>query len=141
MDPSIVSQTVTVRHHPSLPESTLSRALGDAGFEIYDMVRDAETEFIASDGSPNENALVEQDGWIDRAVEIWSKRYNLVKKRKCHYYIPFTSNHAFSILNMMSDVDTTSKRSVVGFAIERMAQSGGSISTRTIYFHLIFSIL
>ena len=62
VDPSIVSQTVTVRHHPSLPESTLSRALGDAGFEIYDMVRDAETEFIASDGSPNENALVEQDG-------------------------------------------------------------------------------
>ncbi|KAJ5240034.1 hypothetical protein N7468_004653 [Penicillium chermesinum] len=80
VDPSIVSQTVTVRHHPSLPESTLSRALGDAGFEIYDMVRDAETEFIASDGSPNENALVEQDGWIDRAVEIWSKRYNLVNK-------------------------------------------------------------
>ncbi|KAJ6166912.1 hypothetical protein N7470_002359 [Penicillium chermesinum] len=82
VDPSIVSQTVTVRHHPSLPESTLSRALGDAGFEIYDMVRDAETEFIASDGSPNENALVEQDGWIDRAVEIWSKRYNLVNKER-----------------------------------------------------------
>ena len=80
VDPSIVSQTVTVRHPPSLPESTLSKALGDAGFEIYNVVRDAETGFNTDDGAPNENALVEQDGWIDRAVEKWSRRYRLANK-------------------------------------------------------------
>ena len=75
VDSSIVSQTVTVCHHPSLPESTLSKALDDAGFEIYDVVRDAETRFNTNDGSPNESALTEQDGWIDRAVEVWSRRH------------------------------------------------------------------
>ncbi|KAJ5084987.1 hypothetical protein N7532_009758 [Penicillium argentinense] len=80
VDPSIVSQTVTVRHHPSLPESTLSKALRDAGFNIYNVVRDTESGFNTDNGNPNENALAEQDGWIDRAVEIWSKRYNLGNK-------------------------------------------------------------
>ena len=80
VDPSIVSQTVTVCHHPSLLESALSRALSDAGFEIYNVVRDAETGFNTDDGTPNESALAEQDGWIDRAVEIWSRRYKSANK-------------------------------------------------------------
>ena len=80
VDLSIVSQTVTVRHHPSLPESTLSRALYDAGFEIYDVVRDTETGFNTEDGNRNERSLAEQDGWIDRAVEIWSRRYKSANK-------------------------------------------------------------
>lgn len=80
VDPSIVSQTVTVRHHPSLPESTLSRALSDVGFEIYNVVRDAENGFNTDDGTPNDSALAGQDGWIDRAVEIWSRRYKSAKK-------------------------------------------------------------
>lgn len=80
VDPSIVSQTVTVRHHPSLLESTLSKALSDAGFEIYNVVRDAETGSNTDDGAPNEKALVEQDGWIDRAVEKWSRRHRLANK-------------------------------------------------------------
>ncbi|KAJ5993333.1 hypothetical protein N7451_009057 [Penicillium sp. IBT 35674x] len=80
VDLSIVSQTVTVHHHPSLPESTLSRALYDAGFEIYDVVRDTETGFNTEDGNRNERSLAEQDGWIDRAVHYKSAK-KLEKKR------------------------------------------------------------
>jgi hypothetical protein len=80
VDTSIVSHTVTVRHHPSLPELTLSKTLGDAGFEIYNVVRDAEAGFITEDGTANESALAGQDGWIDRAAEIWSKRYKSANK-------------------------------------------------------------
>lgn len=80
VDPSIVSQTVTVRHHPSLLESTLSRALSDAGFEIDNVVRDAENGFNTDDGTANESAFAEQDGWIDRAVERWSRRYKSANK-------------------------------------------------------------
>lgn len=75
VDLSIMYQTVTVRHHPSLPESTLSKALDEAGFEIYDVVRDTETGYNTGDGTRNERALTEQDGWIDRAVERWSRSY------------------------------------------------------------------
>lgn len=75
VDLSIMYQTVTVRHHPSLPESTLSKALDDAGFEIYDVVRDTENGFNTDDGTPNESALTDQDGWIDRALERWSRSY------------------------------------------------------------------
>ncbi|KAI3187539.1 hypothetical protein CBS147311_10162 [Penicillium roqueforti] len=90
VDLSIVSQTVAVRHHPSLPESTLSRALYDAGFEIYDVVRDAETRVDTEDGNCNESSLAEQDGWIDRAVEIWSRRYksaNTFEKKRIATHI------------------------------------------------------
>ncbi|BCS17692.1 heavy-metal-associated domain-containing protein [Aspergillus puulaauensis] len=80
VDASIVSQTVTVRYHPSLPDSTLSQALGDAGFAICSVVRDAEAGFNADDGTPSESALAEQDGWIDRAAEVWSRRYSLANK-------------------------------------------------------------
>lgn len=80
VDTSIVSQTVTVRHHPSLPELTLSNALGDAGFEIYNVVRDAGAGFNTDDGAPNESALAEQDGWIDRAAEVWWRRYKSANK-------------------------------------------------------------
>jgi hypothetical protein len=38
VSPSIVSQWVTVRHLPSLPESTMSEALKKAGFEIFDIL-------------------------------------------------------------------------------------------------------
>ncbi|KAI2876754.1 hypothetical protein CBS11852_10408 [Aspergillus niger] len=90
VDLSIASQTVAVRHHPSLPESTLSRALYDAGFEIYDVVRDTETRFDTEDGNCKESSLAEQDGWIDRAVEIWSRRYksaNMFEKKRIATHI------------------------------------------------------
>jgi hypothetical protein len=74
VDTSIVSHTVTVRHHPSLTELTLSKTLGDAGFEIYNVDRDAETGSNTDHGTTNENTLAEQDGWIDRAAELWSRR-------------------------------------------------------------------
>lgn len=80
VDSSVVSQTVTVRHLPTLPESTLSKALVDAGFDIYNVIREAETGRNTDDGTPNESALAEQDGWIDRAVERWSRRYKSANK-------------------------------------------------------------
>ena len=90
VDTSIVSHTVTVRHHLSLPESTLSKALNDAGFEIYNVVRDAETGFNTDRGIPDESALAEQDGWIDRAAAKWSRRYKLAtrseKKRIARHF-------------------------------------------------------
>lgn len=80
VDTSIVSHTVTVRHHLSLPELTLSKALDDAGFEICNVDRDAEIGFNTDNGTPNESALAEQDGWIDRAAAIWSRRYKSATK-------------------------------------------------------------
>jgi hypothetical protein len=40
VSPSIVSQYVTVRHNPSLSEATMSKALMEAGFDIYSVIHD-----------------------------------------------------------------------------------------------------
>lgn len=74
VDTSVVSRTVTVRHHVSLHVSELSEALEKAGFEIFDVIEDSNSGILASKSTQGENNLIEEDGWIDRAVERWTRR-------------------------------------------------------------------
>jgi P-type Cu+ transporter len=69
VSPSIVSQLVTVHHDPLLLESTISRALEEAGFEIDSVIQDT----AASTGPiyyfSNERNCGEGDGWLGKVIK------------------------------------------------------------------------
>lgn len=73
VDTSVVSRTVTVRRHLSLHVSALSEALEKAGFEIFDVMEDPNSGILVPESSQGESNLIEEDGWIDRAVDRWTR--------------------------------------------------------------------
>ena len=97
------------------------------------MVRDTETGFNTEDGNRNERSLAEQDGWIDRAVEIWSRRYksaNKFEKKRIAAHIE-RCDICRAEKGDKSDMQTLSASTVgegMGFAINYY--SGGTGSDR-----------
>lgn len=80
VSPSIVSQLITVHHDPLLLESTISKALEEAGFEIYSVIQDAAASTGPTDDLPNERNRDEGDGWLEKAMEGWLLNRGPVKK-------------------------------------------------------------
>lgn len=78
---SIVSQLVTVHHDPLLLESTISRALEEAGFEIYSVIHD-DTAASAGpvDDFLNEKSRDEGDGRLKKVIKGWVLNCGPVKQ-------------------------------------------------------------
>ena len=77
---SIVSQLVTVHHDPLLLESTISRALEEAGFEIYSVIHDTAASTVQTDDFLNERNRDEGDGWFEKVIKGWIPNRRPVKQ-------------------------------------------------------------
>ena len=80
VSPSIVSQLVTVYHDPLLLESTISRALEEAGFEIDSFTQDTAASTSSIHYFSNERNRDEGDGWLERVIKGWILNCGPVKK-------------------------------------------------------------
>lgn len=82
ISPSIVSRSVTISHKVDLPTGIISKALEDAGFEVYDAFQDS----LSDDKGMDYTALEEKFGavWMrrfERAIEKWSRRGGKSRER------------------------------------------------------------
>ncbi|KAJ9129873.1 Heavy metal translocatin [Pleurostoma richardsiae] len=88
VETSIVSQSVTIKHDPSLSTKTISKALAEAGYEVDTVISDP---LIPSGPSLNGSRGGADDdfpfAWLNRAVERWnrsSKSVDEETKRRRH---------------------------------------------------------
>jgi Cu+-exporting ATPase len=77
---SIVSQLVTVHHDPLLLESTISRELEEAGFEIYSVIHDTASSTGPIYDFLNERNRDEGDGWLEKVIKRWIPNSGPVKQ-------------------------------------------------------------
>lgn len=80
VSPFIVSQLVTVHHDPLLLESTISRALEEAGFEIDSVIQDTATSAGPIYYFSNKRSCGKGDGWLGKVIKGWTLNCGLVKK-------------------------------------------------------------
>ncbi|KAL6247109.1 hypothetical protein RBB50_006417 [Rhinocladiella similis] len=112
---SIVSYTVTVQHHRTLSVATISEALADAGYEIYDIVYDpASGQSGQSDGLergieplPFEQALSRWRSHINE-VEATKRRRHLEVCRQCQ--------------DLMSKVRSSVDEKVLPVVVDRLSE-------------------
>ncbi|KAK5525384.1 hypothetical protein LTR07_002536 [Exophiala xenobiotica] len=112
---SIVSYTVTVQHHRTLSVATISEALADAGYEIYDIVYDpASGQSGQSDGLergieplPFEQALSRWRSHINE-VEATKRRRHLEVCRQCQ--------------DLMSEVRSSVDEKVLPVVVDRLSE-------------------
>lgn len=86
VDISIVSHSVTVKHHSSLSSRTISKALGEAGYEVHTVISDP----LPGEASPNGSHAV-ADGFplacLNHAIERWNRSWSATDeetKRRRH---------------------------------------------------------
>src|SRR5579859_5533628 len=69
---SIISHSVTVHHDPSLPVSTISEALEEAGYEVYSVIPDsASTDIPVLSNVPDGENRGPRGQWFERAIRGW----------------------------------------------------------------------
>ncbi|KAI8648032.1 hypothetical protein NCS55_01501300 [Fusarium keratoplasticum] len=87
VETSIVSHSVTVKHDSLLSARTISDVLGEAGYEVYNVISDP----LPGDASPNGSRGGADDdfpfAWLNQALERWNRSWKAADeetKRRRH---------------------------------------------------------